>query len=124
MQYFPWGGSRKLEQMLTLDGKDRGHHSMGVELFAGVADVLPDCVDAYAELPGNINGAKSRRQQAEHLQLPWGERKFCESARAGFIGRSLVEHVDQYRPVIRVGGYERYHGDPLYLARCASSPNV
>ena len=119
MQYFLWGGNRKLEQMLTLGGKDRGHHSMGVELFAGVADVLPDGVDAYAELPGNFNGAKSRRQLAEHLQLPWGERKFVGSARAGFIDRSLVEHVDEDDLVSVVGGDERDDGHPFAFPRGA-----
>ena len=104
MQYFPWGRSRKLDKVLALGGKDRGHRTVGVELFAGVADVLPDGVDTYMQICGNFNGTKHRRQQAEHLQLPRGERKFGQSARAVFIGRSLVKHVHADDVVSVVGG--------------------
>ena len=104
IQYFLWGRGRKLDQVLALGGKDRGHRAVGVELFAGVADVLPDGVDTYMQIYGNFNGTKSRRQQAKHFQLSRGERKFGESTRAGFIGRSLVEHVDEDGVVSVVGG--------------------
>ena len=103
MRYF-LKGTQGLEQVLALSRHNRGHHTVGVELFTCVSYVLANGVDADEQLACNLHGAKSRRKQPEDLQFPRGERKLGESARTGFIGRSLVEHVDEDDVVSVVGG--------------------
>ena len=50
-----------LEQVLALGGHDCGHHAVGMQLLAGVADVLADSVNTYVQLVGNLRRAKPQR---------------------------------------------------------------
>ena len=60
----------KLDQAVSLCREDGGHHAVGVELFARVADVLANGVNAQEQLIGNILWAESLRQETQHLKLP------------------------------------------------------
>ena len=106
------------------------HHAVGVELSAGVANVLADGVNADEEPVCNLLWTKSLRQQPEHLELPGCEPQARPGRwRIGFVnsqlvGRCLIKHMYEYDLVGFVGGDKRNDRNALVLAGGALHSDV
>ena len=95
-----------------------------MELFAGVADVLPDGVNADEQSAGNVAGAVALREQAEYLNLPTCEGFQLQYISPGFVGMSLMEHVNQKDLIRIICGDERDQSNSLSRTRGALQSHV